>query len=85
MRFLVLPGDGIGPEITRATVAVLDAANARFALGLEYDYADIGFAALEKSRAPRCRTACSTVRGPPTASSSARSRTSTTRRATGAA
>ena len=49
MRFLVLPGDGIGPEITRATVAVLDAANARFSLGLEYEYADIGFAALEKS------------------------------------
>ena len=49
MKFLVLPGDGIGPEITRATVAVLDAASRRFGLGLEYEYADIGFAALEKT------------------------------------
>lgn len=49
MKLLVLPGDGIGPEITRATVAVLDAANARFGLGLEYEYADIGFAALAKT------------------------------------
>jgi 3-isopropylmalate dehydrogenase len=48
MKLLVLPGDGIGPEITRATVAVLDAASARYGLGLEYEYADIGFASLEK-------------------------------------
>ncbi len=49
MKLLVLPGDGIGPEITRATVGVLDAASRRFTLGLEYEYADIGFAALEKT------------------------------------
>jgi 3-isopropylmalate dehydrogenase len=49
MKFLVLPGDGIGPEITRATVAVLDATSRPFGLGLEYEYADIGFAALEKT------------------------------------
>jgi 3-isopropylmalate dehydrogenase len=48
MKLLVLPGDGIGPEITRATLAVLDAASARFGLGLEYEHADIGFASLEK-------------------------------------
>src|SRR5688572_8416046 len=48
MKLLVLPGDGIGPEITRATIAVLEAADRRFELGLEYDYRDIGFAALEK-------------------------------------
>ena len=35
MRLLVLPGDGIGPEITAATVKVLEAASARFGLGLE--------------------------------------------------
>ncbi len=51
MKLLVLPGDGIGPEITRATVVVLDAANERFGLGLEYEYADIGFASLEKTGA----------------------------------
>jgi isocitrate/isopropylmalate dehydrogenase len=27
MKLLVLPGDGIGPEITAATVAVLEAAD----------------------------------------------------------
>ena len=47
MRLLVLPGDGIGPEITAATLAVLDAANRRFKLGLEYEHADIGFASLK--------------------------------------
>jgi 3-isopropylmalate dehydrogenase len=48
MKLLVLPGDGIGPEITRATLAVLDSASARFSLGLEYEQTDIGFASLEK-------------------------------------
>jgi 3-isopropylmalate dehydrogenase len=48
MKLLVLAGDGIGPEITRATLVVLDAASARFGLGLEYEHADIGFASLEK-------------------------------------
>lgn len=48
MKILVLPGDGIGEEITQATVGVLDAVNARFGLGLEYEYDDIGFASLEK-------------------------------------
>ena len=32
MKILVLPGDGIGPEITDATLAVLDRANAKFKL-----------------------------------------------------
>jgi 3-isopropylmalate dehydrogenase len=49
MKLLVLPGDGIGPEITAATVAVLEAADRRFGLGIELEYADIGFAALEKT------------------------------------
>jgi 3-isopropylmalate dehydrogenase len=48
MKLLVLPGDGIGPEITRATVAVLEAADRRFGLGLECEYHDIGFVALER-------------------------------------
>jgi 3-isopropylmalate dehydrogenase len=34
MQILVLPGDGIGPEITAATRLVLEAASKRFALGL---------------------------------------------------
>jgi 3-isopropylmalate dehydrogenase len=35
MRLIVLPGDGIGPEITEATQAVLEAASERFQLGIE--------------------------------------------------
>ena len=45
-RIVVLPGDGIGPEIVAATTEVLDAADRRFKLGLTYQTADIGFAAL---------------------------------------
>ena len=37
MRLIVLPGDGIGPEITGATVAVLEAVSDRFELGLRLE------------------------------------------------
>jgi 3-isopropylmalate dehydrogenase len=45
-RFLVLPGDGIGPEITAATLDVLRAVDARFGLSLAFDTREIGFASL---------------------------------------
>ena len=45
MKFLVLEGDGIGPEITAATLAVLRAADRAFTLGLTFENADIGWAA----------------------------------------
>src|SRR5688572_645569 len=48
MRILVLPGDGIGPEITEATLAVLDRANAKYRLGLEWQTEQIGLGPLEK-------------------------------------
>lgn len=48
MRIIVLPGDGIGPEIVSSALAVLDAANTRFDLGLTFDHDDVGFASLEK-------------------------------------
>ena len=48
MRILVLPGDGIGPEIVNSAVEVLDAANRAFDLGLAFDHDDIGFASLEQ-------------------------------------
>jgi 3-isopropylmalate dehydrogenase len=48
MRVLVLPGDGIGPEIVDAAMAVVRAANDTFQLGLSFDYDDVGFASLEK-------------------------------------
>ena len=48
MKLLVLPGDGIGPEITAATVAVLQAAARRFGLDLSLEERQIGLAALAK-------------------------------------
>ena len=48
MKILVLPGDGIGPEITEATLSVLDRANARYKLGLEWQHAEMGLVALRK-------------------------------------
>ena len=46
MKILVLPGDGIGPEITRATLDVLRTADAALSLGLEFETHDIGLASL---------------------------------------
>ena len=46
MKILVLPGDGIGPEITQATLTVLDRASAKFKLGLEWDQRDMGMVTL---------------------------------------
>ncbi|GAA3598225.1 isocitrate/isopropylmalate dehydrogenase family protein [Agrococcus terreus] len=43
---LVLPGDGIGPEITDATLRVLDHVDRAFDLGLSFEHADIGLASL---------------------------------------
>jgi len=43
-----LRGDGIGPEITAATLAVLDRANALFKLELEWQHEEIGLPALKK-------------------------------------
>jgi 3-isopropylmalate dehydrogenase len=44
---LTLEGDGIGPEIMAATRQVMQAADARFGLGLRLQSAEIGFAALK--------------------------------------
>lgn len=48
MRILVLPGDGIGPEIMAATMNVLQAANETYPMDLSFDYDDVGFASLQK-------------------------------------
>jgi 3-isopropylmalate dehydrogenase len=49
LRILVLPGDGIGPEITEATLDVLRAADAAFGLGLAFERQEIGLASLAAS------------------------------------
>jgi len=48
MKILVLPGDGIGPEITAATLAVLERADALWQLGLEWQHEEIGLPSLKK-------------------------------------
>jgi 3-isopropylmalate dehydrogenase len=48
LQILVLEGDGIGPEITAATLTVLDAAKRALSLDVSFERADIGFAALRK-------------------------------------
>ena len=45
INLLVLEGDGIGPEIMAATLAVLRAADRAFALSLHFEAAAIGWAA----------------------------------------
>ena len=51
-KVLVVSGDGIGPEITAETRKVLDVVNARFDLGMEFDEALLGGAALDATGIP---------------------------------
>jgi 3-isopropylmalate dehydrogenase len=48
MKILVLPGDGIGPEIVDSAVKVLEALDRQLGLGLEFDHDEVGFASLAK-------------------------------------
>ena len=54
----LIPGDGIGPEITDAVVAILDALGSPFAWDVQHG----GMAAIAAS-ATRCRRRCSTASG----------------------
>ena len=66
MRFMVLPCDGIGPEIAAETVKVLQAADRRFQLGFEflkrnpdlqawkYHGTTLGEEVLDRARSPEC-------------------------------
>ncbi|WP_327686353.1 isocitrate/isopropylmalate dehydrogenase family protein [Streptomyces sp. NBC_00467] len=46
MEILVLPGDGIGPEIVPPTLEVLEAVDRAYGLNLRFETADIGLASL---------------------------------------
>jgi 3-isopropylmalate dehydrogenase len=48
MRLLVLPGDGIGPEITAAALPVMQAVSKRFRLGLAIDEDIVGHESLRR-------------------------------------
>ena len=73
-RIVILPGDGIGPEVTRAAVSVLQECAREF--GHQFDVAEmpIGGAAIEKTGDPlppetleACRKALARVLGHPVA------------------
>ena len=48
MKILVVPGDGIGPEITDAAMMALSALQKRFKLDIEFAHAESGLASLRK-------------------------------------
>ena len=48
MDILVLPGDGIGPEITQATVAAIEALDHRYALEIDLHEEEIGLGSLAR-------------------------------------
>ena len=51
-RILLLPGDGIGPEVTREAQRVLEAAADRFDLKLEFEAGLIGGASIDATGSP---------------------------------
>ena len=48
MRLVVMPGDGIGPEVTAATVRVLEKLDRRLDLGIALETHEVGFKTLGK-------------------------------------
>src|SRR6266571_5469970 len=71
VRIVVLPGDGIGPEISAAAVEVLGLVNRDVGLGLEFETHEIGLVRLKTSGTTfpaavleRCRAADGLLLGP---------------------
>ncbi|MBD3616434.1 MAG: 3-isopropylmalate dehydrogenase [Gracilimonas sp.] len=51
-KIAVLPGDGIGPEVTKQGIKVLEVIAERFGHDFEYEYASVGAVAIEESGDP---------------------------------
>jgi len=71
LKIAVLPGDGIGPEITAVAFSVLQVVDKKFSLGLEFENHEIGLASLKRSGSTlpekvlaACRAADGIVIGP---------------------
>ncbi len=47
-KIAILPGDGIGPEVMKEAVKVLDAVKQKFRFEIEYEFADVGGCAIDK-------------------------------------
>ncbi|MEE4253773.1 MAG: isocitrate/isopropylmalate family dehydrogenase, partial [Desulfuromusa sp.] len=46
-KIAVLAGDGIGPEVMKEAIKVLDVAQKKFSFELAYEYADVGGIAID--------------------------------------
>ena len=71
MRFVVLPGDGIGPEISAATIEVLSLLNTHFGRDLIVETHEVGLTTLKSVGTTMppgvldsCRTADGAMLGP---------------------
>ena len=51
-KIIVIPGDGIGQEITASAVKVLKKVDSKFNIGLQFDYRDAGGTSYEKFGTP---------------------------------
>ena len=51
-HILILPGDGIGPEIVKAAEQVLTRVNEKFNLGLTWEEGPLGGAAIDAQDSP---------------------------------
>jgi len=51
-KITVLPGDGIGPEVTEQAVKVLEAVSDRFGTYFEYCYGQVGATAIDSTGSP---------------------------------
>ncbi len=47
MKLAVLPGDGIGPEVMKEALKVLDAVSKKFEFEFEFEFADVGGCAID--------------------------------------
>ena len=71
MKLAILPGDGIGPEISAVAVSALSLVNKKFALKLEFETHEIGHVSLKREGSTfpakvleACRAADGVVIGP---------------------
>ncbi len=46
-KIAILPGDGIGPEVMKEAIKILDGVQEKFSFKMEYQYADVGGCAID--------------------------------------
>ncbi len=61
-KLLLLPGDGIGPEIVSEAVKVLDVVNEKFTLGINYEYGLMGGCSVDAHGVPLTDETIATAR-----------------------